>query len=107
MEITREQLIKLLADRTGYYQQDVRHVLNCLRDLIPELLSDVTKENDKVLVRLCEGIALRATFVDERERVDPRNRKPIVCPETIRLGTNYSEGLKNKVQEMYREKKAK
>ena len=106
MEITREQLIKLLAEKTGYYQQDIRHVLNCLRDLIPELLSDVTKENSKVLVRICEGIALRATFVDERERVNPRDRTPIVCPETIRLGANFSEGLKNKIQEMYREKKA-
>lgn len=106
MEITREQLIRLLAEKSGYYQQDIRHVLNCLRDLIPDLLSDVTKENDKILIRLCEGIALRATFVDERERVDPRDRTPIICPETIRLGTNYSEGFKEKVQEMYREKKA-
>lgn len=106
MEISREQLIKLLADKSGYYQQDIRHVLNCLRDLIPELLSDVTKENDKVLVRICEGVAFRATFVDERERIDPRDRTPIICPETVRLGINYSDGFKNKIQEMFQSKKA-
>ena len=107
MEITREQLIKKVAEKAGYWQKDVRSVFNAFEDVVLDCLSDVTKDNDKILLRICEGIALRATFVDERERVDPRDRTPIICPETIRLGTNYSDGCKDKIQEMYREKKAK
>lgn len=105
MEISREQVIRKVAEESGYYQKDVRNVFNVLEDVILEYLSDVTKENDKILMRLCSGIALRATFVDERERIDPRDRTPIICPETIRLGANYSEGFKAKVQKMYQEKK--
>ena len=107
MEITREQIIKMVAKKADYWPKDVRNVFNALEDVILDCLSDVTRDNDKILVRICEGIALRATFVDERERVDPRDRSPIICPETIRLGTNYSDRCKNKIQEMYREKKAK
>ena len=106
MEITREQVIKKVAEKADFWQKDVRTVFNALEDVILECLSEVTKENDKVFVRLCSGIALRATFVDERERIDPRDRSPIVCPETIRLGANYSSKFKKMVQEQYEEKKA-
>ena len=104
-EITREMLIRRVAEEAGYWQKDVRAVFNVLEEVILDYLSDVSKENEKVLIRLCGGIGIRGTFVNERERVDPRNRTPIVCPETIRLGTNYSEGFKKRVQEMYKEKK--
>lgn len=107
MEITRETLIKRVAEESGYWQKDVRAVFNVLEDVILDYLSDTSKENKKVLIRLCGGIGIRGTFVDERDRIDPRNRNPIVCPETIKLGVNYSDGFKKRVQEMYKEKKSR
>lgn len=103
MEIAREQMIRKVAEASGYYQKNVREVFNVLEDVIIECLSEVT-EDEPVSIRILQGLALTGHLVPERERVDPRNRTPIICPPTVRVSAKYSDLLKEKIQKQYEEK---
>ena len=103
MEITREQLIRRVAEEANYWQKDVRNVFNALEDVILECFGEVTDE-EPISIRVLQGLALQGYIVPERERVDPRNRKPIVCPPTVKVSARYSDLFKEKIQGKYEEK---
>lgn len=104
MIVTREMLIKMLAEKSGYYQRDVRILFQNLDDTMIELFGSVP-DDEELLIQLFEGCRLKAKVVKERERVDPRNGNPIICPNTVKLGVKYSEVFKEKIQERYEERK--
>ena len=106
MEVTREQLIKRVAKEADYCQKDVRAVFNVLEDVLLEYFDDIDEDNP-VSVRLLSFLALNGTIWGERERVDPRNRKPIICKPAVRILGKVSNGFKARAQERYDEKKAK
>ena len=103
MEITREQLIRRVAEASNYWQKDIRNVFNALEDVILECFGEVTDE-EPISIRVLQGLALNGYVVPERERVDPRNRQPIVCPPTVKVSAKYSELFKEKIQKQYEEK---
>ena len=103
MEITREQLIRKVAEESGYYQKDIRNVFNVLEDVILECFGEVTDE-EPIAIRVLPGLCLHGHIVPERERVDPRNLEPIVCPPTVKVSARYSDLFKKKIQEKYEEK---
>lgn len=105
MEITREQLIRKVAEKANYWQKDVRSVFNALEDVVLECFDDIDEDNP-ISVRLLSFLALNGTVWGERERVDPRNRNPIICKPSVRILGKVSDGFKAKAQERYDEKKA-
>ena len=105
MNITREQLIAKVAEKANYWKQDVRNVFNAMEDVILECFDDIEEDNP-ISVRLLSFLALNGTIWGERERVDPRDRKPIVCKPSVRILGKVSDGFKAKAQERYDEKKA-
>ena len=105
MEITREQLIRKVAEKANYWQKDVRNVFNAIEDVVLECFDDIDEDNP-ISVRLLSFLALNGTIWGERERVDPRNRQPIVCKPSVRILGKVSDGFKSKAQERYDEKKA-
>ena len=104
MVITREMMIKYLSEKSGYYQKDVRALLQCLDDAMVEIFVDVPEDED-LFVQIFEGCRLKAKVVKERERVDPRTHQSIICPNTVKLGVKYSDMFKNKIQKLYDSKK--
>lgn len=105
MEITREQLIRKVAEKANYWQKDVRNVFNAIEDVVLECFDDIDEDNP-ISVRLLSFLALNGTIWGERERVDPRNRQPIVCKPSVRILGKVSDGFKSKAQERYDDKKA-
>jgi nucleoid DNA-binding protein len=103
MEITREQLIRKVAEESGYYQKDVRRVFNALEEVILECFGEVT-EDKPISIRVLQGLALNGYVVPERERVNPQDQSPIVCPPTVKASARYSDLFKKKIQERYEEK---
>lgn len=103
MEITREQLIRRVAEEANYWQKDVRNVFNALEDVILECFGEVTEE-EPISIRILQGLALQGHIVPERERVNPIDRTPIVCPPTVKTSAKYSALFKKKIQEKYEEK---
>lgn len=106
MEITREQLIKKVAKKADYWQQDVRKVFNALEDVVLECFEDID-DDESISVRLMSYLAVNGYIVPERERIDPRDRTPIVCKPTAKISAKCSRGFKDKVQTIYDEKKVK
>jgi hypothetical protein len=103
MEIAREQLIRKVAEASGYYQKNVRDVFNVLEDVILECFGEVTDE-EPISIRLLPGFCLQGYVVPERERVDPRDGSPIICPPTVKVSAKYSDLFKKKIQKQYEEK---
>lgn len=106
MLITREQIIKKLADRCGFYMRDIRYVLSELDDLVEEELCQVNEDNDVVSIQLIRGLKIQGKFVPERARRDPRTNEPIVCSPTIKVHGKVSETIKEIVQKAYEEGKS-
>ena len=104
-EITREQLIKKFAEKSEYWQKDVKNVFNAIEEVVLECFDDID-ENNPISVRLLSFLALNGHIWGERERVDPRNRQPIICKPSVRILGKVSDGFKAKAQERYDKKKA-
>lgn len=104
MEVTRDQLIRKIADESGYYIQDIKRVFRVLENVILECLGDVT-DDEPVSVRVLTGLSLNNYVVPERDRRDPRTNEPIVVKPTVKLSARYSENMKEKIQEQYEKKK--
>ena len=46
MTITREEMVKRLSERSGYYQKDVRALLQCMDDVVFDALCEATLEDE-------------------------------------------------------------
>lgn len=104
MIITREMFVKLLSEKSGYYQKDVRNLLQCMDDVVFEAFNEATLEDD-IQIQVVTGIKLGCKIVGERERVDPRTQQPITCGETTKPFTKFSQDFRFRLQEAYDDKK--
>ena len=105
MNITRDQMVRDIADTTGYYIQDVRAVLTAMDDVIRGYFSNVT-DDEEVRVQIIEGCKIFCKVVPERERVNPSTGEPIVCKATVKPGVKYSDVFRDIIQKQYDDKKA-
>ena len=105
--ITRDQIIKQISERCGFFQRDIKTVLSELDDIVEEHLMTVDEDNEEVAVQVIRGLKLIGRFVPERDRRDPRTNAPIVCSPTIRLHGKVSETIKQVVQHAYEKKSRK
>lgn len=104
MLVTRDQLIKKLSEESGYYQKDIKLLLQTLDKVIVDYLSEATDDED-VSIQLIIGAKLSSHVVPARERVDPRNLQPITVKSTVKPSCKFSDDFKYKIQEQYEEKK--
>jgi nucleoid DNA-binding protein len=100
MVITRENLIKRLANKSGYYEKDIRQVLHCFDDVVLECLAEVT-DDEEVSVQIVKGIKCGCKIVAPRRRVDPRDGSPIDVSETVKPFAKFSEDFRKVIQENY------
>lgn len=104
MTITREEMVKRLSERSGYYQKDVRTLLQCMDDVVFEAMGEATLE-DEVQMQIVTGIKLGCKIVESRERVNPKTQEPIIVGETTKPFTKFSQDFRLKLQEQYNNKK--
>lgn len=104
MTITREEMIRKLSDKSGYFQKDIRVLLQCLDEIVFEELSSVTDDED-VSIQLVSGIKVKTAVVPERDRVDPRNQNPIIVKATVKPACKFSQDYRLKLQEAYENNK--
>lgn len=100
MLITREMLIKKLSDTSGYYQKDIRVVLQTLDEVVFEYFNNVTEDED-ISVQLVKGIKCGCKVVPERKRKDPRTQDDIICGATVKPFAKFSEDFRVAVQKQY------
>ena len=104
MTITREEMVRRLSEKSGYYMKDVRALLQCMDEVVFDALCEVTDEND-VSVQLVQGIKVKTSVVPERDRVDPRTQKPVVVKATVKPACKFSQDYREKLQEAYENNK--
>ena len=80
--------------------KDIRELLRCMDDVVFEKLSGVC-DDEEVSVQLVSGIKVKTTVVPQRDRVDPRTQKPIVCKPTVKPSCKFSQDYRFKLQEAY------
>lgn len=100
MTITREEMVKRLSEKSGYYMKDVRAVLQCMDEVVFDALCEVTDEDD-ISVQLVQGIKVSTHVVPERDRVDPRTQEPIVVKATVKPACKFSQDYRIKLQDAY------
>ena len=104
MIITREMLIKRLSEHSGYFQKDIRTLLQCMDEVVFDAFNEATLE-DEVQVQVVTGIKLGCKIVGERERVDPRTQEPIIVGETTKPFAKFSQDFREAIQAQYDAKK--
>lgn len=104
MHITREEMIKRLSEKTGYYQKDVRNVLNAMDDAVLEAFNEVT-DDEEISMQLVEGIKCGCKIVKSRERINPATQQPIICEPTCKPFAKFSQNFRQNIQEQYEEKR--
>lgn len=103
MTITREEMVKRLSEKSGYYMKDVRALLQCMDDVVFEALGEATLE-DEVQIQLVTGIKVGCKVLEARDRVNPRTQEPIVVPETVKPFSKFSQDFRFKLQDQYNSK---
>lgn len=106
MVITREQLIRKLAEETGFWQKDMRVVFDVLGDVMLEYFNMATEEED-VAVQLFEGCKVGCSIMPLRERIHPLTREVITCKPTVKPNAKFSVNFRNTIQDNYDKKMAK
>lgn len=104
MTITREEMVRRLSEKSGYYMKDVRSLLQCMDEVVFEAMSEATLE-DEIQMQIVSGIKVGCKIVGERERVDPRTQQPITCGETTKPFVKFSQDFRFKLQEAYENNK--
>ena len=103
--ITRDMIVRMLAEKTGFYMRDIKLVLSELDVLVKECFSEVD-DNTEVVVQLVEGIKAGYKVVPERERRNPQTQEKIICKAQTKPFAIFSETLREKMQEIYEKNKS-
>ena len=104
MLITREMLIKKISDASGYFQKDIRTVLQTLDEVVLECFNDVADGED-VSVQLVKGIKCGCKVMPQRTRKDPRTQEDIICEATVKPFAKFSDDFREIIQNQYDAKK--
>lgn len=105
MTVTKDQMARRLAEKTGYYLRDVKILLSAMDDVVKEYFAEVT-EDEEVSVQVVEGVKISCKVVPERDRVNPATGEPVTCKATVKPGVKYSSVFRDTIQKQYDNKKA-
>lgn len=97
-------LIKRLAEKSGFYQKDIKHVLHSLDDVVLDCFNEVTDEED-ISIQLITGCKIGCSIVPLRERINPKTQKTIICQPTCKPNAKFSQEFRIKIQEQYEAEK--
>jgi hypothetical protein len=93
-------MVKRLSEKSGYYQKDVRSLLQCMDEVVFDAFNEATLD-DEIQVQMTTGIKLGCKIVGTRERVDPRTLTPIIVGETTKPFAKFSQDFRLRLQEAY------
>ena len=98
IKVTKENLIKDIANQTNKKVSDVRDVYNALEKNLFDILSSV-KDNGDISIRLFEGISLEGTYIPEKTKQNNLTGKTNLVDSKIKpkftITRSYCEKLNN------------
>ena len=92
----KEDLALELAERTGFYKQNTRELVNALADIIIEHFSTAEFGKNSEL-HLAPGVVLVGTRKSKQESIDPRDRSTIITPEKVIPSAVFKPSIRKKL----------
>lgn len=92
----KEDLVDMLAEKTGFYKMNMREVANALEDVILECLQSATFESDSEL-QLAPGVVLVGTRKAEGKAKDPRTGEVVISPEKVVPSAIFKQSIRRKL----------
>ena len=86
--MNKTDLIKTVAEKTGFTQKDVKTVMETLQDVVFATIK--TEE-----VKLMDGVTLSSKVVPQRTARNPKTGAEIVVPEHIAPKCKFGTAIKN------------
>ena len=105
MVITKDQMARDIAERSGYYLKDVKAVLSIMDDLIKDYFAQVT-DDEEVSIQIVEGCKIGCSIVPERQRRNPKTQEDVICAATCKPFAKFSGVFRDTIQKQYDDKKA-
>lgn len=94
--ITREDLVDLLTDESGFFRYNTDHFLSSVETVLMNLLQSATVDED-VEIKLIPGLIIGGRRVPEHESIDPRTREAIITPEKVIPYATFKPSLRQKL----------
>lgn len=105
MTVTKDQMARDLAEKTGYYLKDVKTLLSAMDEVVKGYFAEVS-DDDEVSIQVVEGIKVGCKIVPERPRVNPKTQKEVVCAATCKPFAKFSTVFRDCIQKQYDNSKA-
>lgn len=95
--VTEGEFITALKEDTGYYMNSIKDILNGMRNVLPQLLSDVADEGE-VDVCICPGLHIIGRYGPAKTMADPRDHSKTIqvderCLVTIRQTNTFKDSM--------------
>lgn len=104
MTVTKDQMARDIAEKTGFFLKDIKVVLSAMDNVVKEYFGQVT-DDEEISVQIVEGCKIGCSIVPERERKNPKTGEPVICAATCKPFSKFSEGFRNVIQKQYDSKK--
>ena len=94
----KEDLVDMLAEKTGFYKKNMVEVANALEEIILECFQAATFEQDSEL-QLAPGVVLVGSRKPSGEAKDPRTGEVILSPEKVIPKAVFKQSIRQKLYE--------
>lgn len=105
MVITKDQMARALAEKSGFYLKDIKTVLSAMDEYVKEVFAEVT-DDEEVSLQIVEGVKISVKVVPERARKNPQTQEDIVCKAQTKPQAKFSSVFRDLIQRQYEQKKA-
>jgi nucleoid DNA-binding protein len=97
-ELTQDDVITLVKEKTGVYKADLKIIFKALDEALVEMISEATPD-DPVDIKLFPGFIVRGRGLDEREATDPRSGEIIQARKKIKPSIHLRRSFRERVNE--------
>lgn len=94
--LTKYELSRLLAEKTGFYIHNMATVLDALDEIIVSNMSTATEDNPSE-IRLSLGFVFGGRYSPEHEVRDPRTQEKVITPAKFIPYAKFSPAFRKKI----------
>ena len=92
----KEELVEMLAEKTGFYKKNMLEVANALEEIILECLQSATLKQDSEL-QLAPGVVIVGHRKPACAAQDPRTGEEIISPEKVVPKAVFKQSIRQKL----------
>jgi len=91
--IPKSVFISALAKRAGYNREDVANVVDCIDDVLIDMLSEATPEMSAE-VSITHNIRIENYYTPPKKKMDPHSHEMWMAPAHFRTRAKFSKTMR-------------